>query len=222
MSENLSKCRFCCRILPPRTGRGRSRKFCGDFCRDQNKTLVRSDAQKQRRRASDKRFYSKNSTGLRATRLLAAEIRREARPSLSCGECGNLFKWPTARPTKYCSRICKRKADRRVYWHSRRARMKGAPHGDRVNPTVVFERDGWLCHICGGKTSKSRRGTHHPKAPELDHIVPLGDGGLHTYENTACSHRSCNWLKGATTFGQPSLLASLQLDTAAITPHPAS
>jgi 5-methylcytosine-specific restriction endonuclease McrA len=72
----------------------------------------------------------------------------------------------------------------------------------------VFARDGWLCHICGGRTDKARRGTYHPNAPELDHIVPLAKGGAHSYANTACAHRKCNAAKSDTIMGQPSLLAA--------------
>ncbi len=55
----------------------------------------------------------------------------------------------------------------------------------------VFRRDGWLCQICGGATDPATRGTTHPDAPELEHIVPLAKGGEHSYANTACAHRHC-------------------------------
>lgn len=65
-----------------------------------------------------------------------------------------------------------------------------------VNPFKVFERDGWRCQICGKPTPRSRRGTLHPNAPELDHIVPISKGGPHAYANTQCACRACNIEKG--------------------------
>jgi 5-methylcytosine-specific restriction endonuclease McrA len=48
-------------------------------------------------------------------------------------------------------------------------------------------------------TPKTLSGTCDRNAPELDHIVPVSRGGLHTYENTQCLCRSCNGWKAART-----------------------
>lgn len=108
---------------------------------------------------------------------------------------------------RYCSMSCGKKAGKRAARAKGKARKRAATV-ESVNPTRVFMRDGWLCHLCGGKTDRTRRGTYHPKAPELDHIVPLAKGGAHSYANTACAHRSCNAAKSDTIMGQPSLLAA--------------
>ena len=108
---------------------------------------------------------------------------------------------------RYCSVSCGKKAGKRTARAKGKARKRAATV-EAVNPTRVFVRDGWLCHLCGGKTDKTRRGTYHPKAPELDHIVPLAKGGAHSYANTACAHRQCNAAKSDTIMGQPSLLAA--------------
>lgn len=71
-----------------------------------------------------------------------------------------------------------------------------------VDPIRVFERDAWKCQLCGTRAPKRLRGTTDALAPELDHIIPLAAGGQHTYENTQCSHRSCNMAKGARPAGQ--------------------
>lgn len=88
-----------------------------------------------------------------------------------------------------------------------RAQVKAAKV-EHVDPFKVFDRDGWRCHLCGCKTPKDKRGTYHPKAPELDHIVPLSKGGEHSYRNTACACRQCNASKSDKILGQPSLLAA--------------
>lgn len=110
---------------------------------------------------------------------------------MACPTCDTTFrqKHPTQ---KYCCRKC----ERILMWsnatHIRRARTSSG----YVNPFVVFTRDGWTCKICGCDTPRSMRGTLAPNAPELDHVVPPGIGGEHSYENTQCACRACNGAKG--------------------------
>ena len=91
-----------------------------------------------------------------------------------------------------------RKADKK----RRKAMARGALGSEAVDVTKVFERDGYRCGICGGKTMQSKRGTYHPRAPELDHIVAIALGGSHTYANVQCACRKCNSAKGAASLGQ--------------------
>jgi 5-methylcytosine-specific restriction endonuclease McrA len=35
----------------------------------------------------------------------------------------------------------------------------------------------------------------HPKAPVLDHILPLAQGGTHEPTNVQCAHFMCNSIK---------------------------
>lgn len=130
---------------------------------------------------------------------------RSPRP---CRECAAVFV-PVygMKRRSFCSQDCCDRSTNRTARLKRKARKRAATV-ESVNPTRVFVRDGWLCHLCGGKTDRARRGTYHPKAPELDHIVPLSKGGAHSYANTACAHRKCNAAKSDTIMGQPSLLAA--------------
>jgi 5-methylcytosine-specific restriction endonuclease McrA len=79
------------------------------------------------------------------------------------------------------------KAKRAEIQNRRRARLVGATV-EPVDPGIVFERDGWVCHICGDTVA--------PKDASLDHVVPLSLGGEHSYANVATSHLSCNVKKG--------------------------
>jgi len=83
----------------------------------------------------------------------------------------------------------------------RRAAIRGAEY-ESIDPIKVFERDQWRCHLCGIKTIRKLRGSTDDRAPELEHIVSLADGGSHTWGNVACSCRRCNRTKGAASFGQ--------------------
>ncbi len=63
---------------------------------------------------------------------------------------------------------------------------------ETFDPILALDRDGWRCQICGVKTPKKLRGTFKPNAPELDHIIPLAQGGAHSPANTQCACRACN------------------------------
>jgi hypothetical protein len=78
----------------------------------------------------------------------------------------------------------------------RRMRIKITSVG-KVNLLAVLDRDGWVCQMCGKDTPESLRGSTHPLAPEVDHIVPISRGGRHVYENLQCACRKCNGSKGS-------------------------
>lgn len=114
-------------------------------------------------------------------------------------ECGALSKARAAAEYKKTEAY---RASRRRHKSKRSAIKRGANGGVPIDPIKVFERDAWRCGICGYKTHKTKRGTYHPKAPELDHIVAIANGGSHTWDNVQCSCRFCNSRKGATDYGQ--------------------
>lgn len=119
-----------------------------------------------------------------------------------CKECGNSFAPEYGNKRRsYCSGPCLRRAMKRQARKKERARLRLAV-SENVNPTTVFERDGWRCQCCRKATTRERRGTYHPRAPELDHIIPLSKGGDHTYRNTQLLCRACNAAKSDNDQGQ--------------------
>lgn len=79
--------------------------------------------------------------------------------------------------------------------HRARARKYGVEH-ESVNRRKVFDRDGWVCGICGDLIFESVK-YPDPMCVSLDHVVPLSRGGGHLYSNTQASHLACNIRKGA-------------------------
>ena len=76
---------------------------------------------------------------------------------------------------------------------------KGIPNDrivEEVDPLMVLARDRWRCQVCGIDTPPHLRGSFADNAPELDHIVPRAAGGEHSYKNTRCSCRRCNYERG--------------------------
>ena len=60
----------------------------------------------------------------------------------------------------------------------------------------IFERDGWRCHLCGTKVSRSAKRTD-PLGATIDHLVPLSLGGSDEPANVATAHYRCNQEKRA-------------------------
>ena len=82
-------------------------------------------------------------------------------------------------------------ADRR-----RDALLRGATVGERFTNLQVFERDHWVCGICGGGVDSGLK-YPDPMSPSLDHVVPISKGGAHSFSNVQCSHLICNVKLGA-------------------------
>lgn len=95
---------------------------------------------------------------------------------------------------------------RAAHRKARKIKVRGV-RVEPVNPLTVLSRDGWRCQLCGIATPRKLRGTFEPNAPEVDHIVPIAQGGEHSYRNTQCACRKCNITKGAKILGQMRLFA---------------
>lgn len=105
----------------------------------------------------------------------------------NCLLCGQPFcAYSEVGTASYCSRRCQRKDAK----DRRRARERSA-YVEPVNRLTIFERDRWICQLCG-KPTKPDAKVPHPLAPVLDHIIPLAAGGTHEQRNAQCAHFICN------------------------------
>lgn len=80
-------------------------------------------------------------------------------------------------------------------WHLRRAQKLDLP-AESFDSREVYERDGWICGLCGKPVPQDATFPAKSSA-SLDHIMPLSRGGHHVRENTQCSHLGCNMRKGS-------------------------
>ena len=81
-----------------------------------------------------------------------------------------------------------------------RALKRGVQHKPYAT-NYVFERDGWVCQICGRKINR-RLKYPNPHSGSIDHIVPLSKGGSDAPANVQATHLRCNVGKNATNKGQ--------------------
>lgn len=116
-----------------------------------------------------------------------------------CRRCGDSFILDRQRHHSfafYCSPQCG-KADGRT---RRRARKRDAYVADVWRPRI-FKRDGYRCQICGKRLAMSKS-VPHPKAPTIDHIIPLSEGGTHEPSNCQAAHFMCNAMKSGSAAAQ--------------------
>lgn len=155
--------------------------------------------------------HSKESALRKQHKLARRADKKAAIAAIPCGVCARPVGYEFGSPRSFCSKACKQSTEvflsgRRAYRSRRRARERDAL-AETFDPIEILSRDGWRCHICNCKTPQSLRSTHHDRAPELDHIIPLAAGGAHTRLNTACACRKCNQTKGSRPLGQLRLIA---------------
>lgn len=89
---------------------------------------------------------------------------------------------------------------RRMANRKREALKRGNGHKRYVD-SDIFERDNWICGICGRKINK-RLKWPNPHAKSIDHIVPITKGGADRATNVQAAHVRCNIGKGAKNIGQ--------------------
>lgn len=110
-----------------------------------------------------------------------------------CLRCGKLFACRAGSIKVCCSDVCIKRKNKSI----RRHRLRAAPgHHDEITLFALGERDGWRCHLCGGKVP-NRDHKNRVLDPEIDHLVPVSAGGSHTWDNVALAHRRCNMSRGA-------------------------
>jgi 5-methylcytosine-specific restriction endonuclease McrA len=83
---------------------------------------------------------------------------------------------------------------RRRARRKRKARLRGV-ESELYEPAAVAARDGHRCQICGRKVIMTLV-VPHPRAPTMDHVIPLAEGGADTAANVRLAHFICNVKRG--------------------------
>lgn len=113
----------------------------------------------------------------------------------ACEYCGKPIPNEARYNKRHCTNSCTAMANQVV----RRARMESLP-AEQFSRWAVFERDGWVCHLCRLPVDKTLAG-RAPMMASLDHIIPFNEPGCpgHVWTNVALAHLFCNFSKNART-----------------------
>jgi 5-methylcytosine-specific restriction endonuclease McrA len=121
-----------------------------------------------------------------------------------CKQCSGSY--IAHRKQGFCCLRCQKKfwlinnrARGAMYSQNRKARVRKA-FVEAFQPVDIFARDGWRCQLCKSLVRRDKK-PPHPRAPTIDHIVPISLGGVHSRANTQCAHFKCNIKKGVKVCG---------------------
>jgi hypothetical protein len=140
--------------------------------------------------------------------------RSDWRPVVAtCPTCGESFKQQRY-GQKYCTTRCRWRRQRRAFsddaierrkqydrarnrnkLHRRRVRDKGVA-AESYTLAEIAKRDRYRCGLCRKRVAMTKA-MPHPKAPTIDHIVPLAAGGDNTKANVQLAHFRCNSKKNS-------------------------
>ncbi|MFD6684172.1 HNH endonuclease, partial [Micromonospora parva] len=128
---------------------------------------------------------------------------------VACAGCSASFE-PRRRDQRWCSKSCKNayynaqfrktgclspeaREHQRLYWQAKCRRRRAAKRGGASEPytlSEIAERDRGRCKLCGGRVAMGQK-VPHPKAPTIDHVVPVSEGGDDTRANVQLAHFLC-------------------------------
>lgn len=171
--------------------RAGKQKYCSDECRNMWRGVARSDSKavelwKPPFRVPVSRF----------PKVVIVPAKQTRRFGCVCAVCGASFVADGMHRT--CSTACR--AERVSPAQDRAKRKYAAKRGDfLVSPRFrlsIYERDGWVCQLCGGGTAREYEPSN-PLSPTLDHIVPrsLQDVPDDSESNLRLAHMMCNALR---------------------------
>lgn len=115
---------------------------------------------------------------------------RQDQPCVGCGTVMSLHRHNLRRLRCDACLLGERRRNK-----DKRRAMKRAAYRADVRPSLIYERDGYRCKLCG-KRLNMKAAVPHPMAPTIDHIVPLAQGGTHEPANAQAAHFLCNSIKG--------------------------
>lgn len=116
--------------------------------------------------------------------------------SRTCKICPNSFITQSSSTGTCCSPKCTKdnRRNKAIDAGARRRARKRNAYVAPVKRLEIFRRDKYRCYICKRLTSP-KVCVPHPRAPTIDHIIPLAKGGTHEPANVATACFECNCYK---------------------------
>lgn len=114
-----------------------------------------------------------------------------------CADCNAPLGEQPHGSRKYCDRCApsRERESRRCGRRRRRARERGA-ESEPYTLAEIAERDRYRCGICLQRVPMTKP-VPHPKAPTIDHLIPISEGGHDVKVNVQLAHFLCNSTRGA-------------------------
>lgn len=200
MAEVTLPCRYCGTEFTQPAKKGRRRRYCQERCRSRSaqsqvkpETIARLTAAsvlRQRERllaAKPPCIYCGGPVPLKSQSVCAARACVRKRNNACNQRLRDRYRAEHGRPYRPDS----------VYAaiYRRKALARGAPVVETFTRREIFERDGWVCGMCGWEIDPEAKHPD-PRSASLDHIHPLALGGSHTRGNVRLACLACNLSAG--------------------------
>ena len=157
-------------------------------CLKRKKEKARAEKTAQKERERNKRQRNAELNKIRRYKQIRFVL---------CPVCGETFL--SCNSVKiYCSEKCRNKSLANTQSSDDRLnRFNIIDKG--ITLSKLYERDGGVCQICGGVCDWNDY-RHNENGifiagnlyPSKDHMIPLSEGGLHSWDNIRLAHRICN------------------------------
>lgn len=192
-SFRCETCGLAC--VPGENVANHAARFCGKECKRRWHHEFGSNEPSAERLERERVARRRNAAQKRASAARRGTIGVGRWAGHTCSECGTTYigrlnQSDSRARNVYCGPTCKNRYFARV----RRAQLRNVGMGDPVRRHEIYERDGYRCQLCN-KPVKRDAVVPHPKAPVLDHIIPLGKNGTHEPANVQLAHFMCNSIK---------------------------
>jgi hypothetical protein len=179
MSGTRIPCRTCGEMFHPTNRRGPNPSHCSVICQSRaprkQRVCVCSECQRP--------FLTREPRTICCSDACRQERKRHV--GLTHPKCVASWesnrKWPSRRDAERAYSV-----QRRLVCRDRE------PYSEQE----IYERDGWLCQLCGHEVDRSLVWPHRMSAT-IDHRLPISKGGADTPQNVWLAHLSCNSRKGA-------------------------
>lgn len=167
-------------------------KHCKEIAKQEKKQELEAQRESERKSREDAAEERKR---------ICEQERSERMREVSCTVCGKMF--TTTNPRRFtCSSECSRKRANALHSRKHDKRIQKQKRYDKIELSVLFRRDGGVCHICGRQCDMNDY-TQTDTAfiagnlyPSIDHLIPVSKGGADSWANVMLAHRICNSVRG--------------------------
>lgn len=183
-TSGTSSCLNCGEHLPY-SGKGRPRLYCRTCRPVKNERDIRR-ARRMNKIAARQRVEARKLAK-------SASATGEFYAHSICLWCGDPHSFIASGENIGCSEACSKKLARAAWMHQRILGYRAASRYDQVHRGRIYHRDHGVCQLCGVAVPPPNAvPVECGNAAQLDHIVPVADGGDHTLENLRLAHNACN------------------------------
>lgn len=155
------------------------------------KCLVCEQREREERRAAEEEQKRRAAEVKRFNRRIP---KYELQEMKSCAVCGGFFFGKGTTCGDECRQRKQNHADDMK--KSKRRRKAMTAESSQINVRSLYQRDGGICWLCGGKCDLSADPNSN-MYPSVDHVITIDDGGLDTWDNVRLAHRWCNSVRGS-------------------------